>query len=55
MKKMRFWYRLKEDSGANLVEYALLVVFIAIVALAAVTLTGTEVNEMYDQIPPAFN
>jgi len=38
------------DQGASMVEYALLVVLIAIVALVAVALAGTELSETYSEI-----
>ena len=39
-----------DDRGASMVEYALLVALIAIVALVAVTLAGTELSETYSEI-----
>lgn len=45
----------KNEDGASMVEYALLVVLIAIVALAAVTLTGSEVNETFTTIASGLN
>jgi len=44
---MRF---LDDDRGASMVEYALLVVLIAIVALVAVSLAGSETSAMYSEI-----
>jgi pilus assembly protein Flp/PilA len=41
---------LMEDRGASMVEYALLVILIAIVALVAVTLAGTELSETFSEI-----
>jgi pilus assembly protein Flp/PilA len=41
---------LVEDRAASMVEYALLVVLIAIVALAAVSLAGDEVSSMFSEI-----
>jgi pilus assembly protein Flp/PilA len=38
------------DSGASLVEYALLVVLIAIVALVAVAVVGGQVSEIFSEI-----
>ena len=35
---------LREEDGASLVEYALLIALIAVVCIAAVTLIGTNVN-----------
>ena len=45
---IRMW--IKDEKGASMVEYALLVVLIAIVALVAVTLAGTEVSETFSEI-----
>ena len=39
-----------EDRGASMVEYALLVILIAIVALVAVALAGTELSGTYSEI-----
>ena len=39
-----------EEKGASMVEYALLVVLIAIVALVAVQIAGTEVSETFSEI-----
>lgn len=39
-----------EDTGASMVEYALLVVLIALVALVAVSLAGTELSSTYSEI-----
>jgi len=39
-----------EEKGASMVEYALLVVLIAIVALAAVAVAGDELSETYSEI-----
>ena len=38
------------DRGASMVEYALLVILIAIVALVAVRVAGTELSETYSDI-----
>ena len=46
--------RLSAEDGASMIEYALVVVLIAIVALFAVAATGTEVDGLFDQIAPAF-
>ncbi len=48
---MRYWVRLTADErGANLVEYGILVLLIAIVAIAAVTWVGDENSEMWSTI-----
>ena len=41
------------EKGASMVEYALLVMLIAIVALVAVTVAGTELSETYSEIASA--
>jgi Flp pilus assembly pilin Flp len=41
---------MKEEKGASMVEYALLVVLIAIIALVAVRLAGTEVSQTFSDI-----
>jgi pilus assembly protein Flp/PilA len=46
--KVTSW--VKEEKGASMVEYALLVVLIAIVALVAVQLAGTEVSSTFSEI-----
>jgi pilus assembly protein Flp/PilA len=46
--KINSW--IQEDKGASMVEYALLVVLIAIVALVAVQLAGTEVSRTFSEI-----
>lgn len=39
-----------DERGATMVEYALLVVLIAIVAILATTLVGEETSEMFSEI-----
>lgn len=39
-----------DERGASMVEYALLVVLIAIVALVAVELAGSELSDTYSDI-----
>ncbi len=46
--KVTTW--MKDEKGASMVEYALLVVLIAIVALVAVTLAGNEVSGVFSEI-----
>ena len=38
------------EKGASMVEYALLVVFIAIIAIVAVTIAGQEVSTAFSSI-----
>jgi pilus assembly protein Flp/PilA len=51
---LAFWNKvtswMREEKGASMVEYALLVVLIAIVALVAVQIAGTEVSETFSDI-----
>ena len=46
--KVTMW--IKDEKGASMVEYALLVVLIAIVALVAVRLAGGEVSTTFSEI-----
>ena len=48
MTRIRMW--LTTDKGASMVEYALLVVLIAIVAFVAVELAGSALSETYSEI-----
>ncbi|PYQ96864.1 MAG: Flp family type IVb pilin [Acidobacteria bacterium] len=51
---MEFINRLRNlvrgEEGQDLLEYALLVALIALVAVAAITLTGTNVKTIFEQI-----
>ena len=40
----------QSEKGASMVEYALLVVLIAIIALVAISLAGNEVSETFSTI-----
>ncbi len=44
----------RKDDGQDLLEYALLVALIAIVAVAAITLAGTQVSDIFNQIAAAI-
>jgi len=46
--KVTTW--IKEEKGASMVEYALLVVLIAIIALVAVRLAGSEVSRTFSEV-----
>ena len=48
MSKFKQW--LKNEKGASMVEYALLVVLISIVALTALAMMGEEVSNLYSDI-----
>lgn len=39
---------LQEESGASIVEYAILVSLIAMVAIATIVLAGGEVRDLFD-------
>ena len=41
---------LRNDSGQDLLEYALLVALIALVAVGAITTTGTNVSSIFNAI-----
>lgn len=44
-----------EERGASMVEYALLVVLIAIIALVAVSATGTAVSDTFQSVATTLN
>jgi Flp pilus assembly pilin Flp len=46
----KFMSYLAGEKGASMVEYSLLVLLIAIVALVAVTVAGSELSETYSEI-----
>jgi pilus assembly protein Flp/PilA len=43
-----------QDEGQDLLEYALLVALIALVAVGAITLAGTNVNAIFGRIAAAL-
>lgn len=43
----------RRDEGQDLLEYALLVALIALVAVGAITLAGTNVNSIFGRIAAA--
>jgi Flp pilus assembly pilin Flp len=45
----------RNDSGQDILEYALLVSLIALVAVGAVTATGVRVDAIFDQITTALS
>jgi Flp pilus assembly pilin Flp len=54
--KVVHWLRriVHEDSGQDLVEYAVLVALIVLVAIAAVDVTGDQVHSMFRSIADAL-
>ena len=49
-----FLSKLQQEEGQGLAEYALILAFIAIVAIAAVTFLGTQVDAILDEIGNAL-
>ena len=45
---------LREDQGANLIEWGLLVSLIAVIAILAVTGVGEQNSELFSEIGSAF-
>ena len=43
----RLW---KEEEGQGLVEYALIIVLIAVVVIIALTLVGTRIRDVFSEI-----
>ena len=43
-----------EESGQGLVEYALILVFIALVVIVAVGVFGQKVSSMFSQVSSSF-
>jgi pilus assembly protein Flp/PilA len=41
---------IREEEGASMVEYALLVALIAIIAIVAVSFVGTQVSDKFDEV-----
>ena len=50
MKKSHFQLWLKDDSGQALSEYGLLLAFIAVVAIVAVTAFGTQIKATFNNL-----
>lgn len=48
----RFW---KDEEGQDLAEYALLIALIALVVIGAVTLLGTRIQTVFNNIANALN
>ena len=46
--------RIKNETGASLVEYALLLALIAVVCIAAITLIGREAKSSFDSTGSAL-
>jgi pilus assembly protein Flp/PilA len=50
----RLWNLARGEEGQDLLEYALLVALIALVAVAAITLTGNNVSAIFTRIATAL-
>jgi pilus assembly protein Flp/PilA len=50
----RFQTLVNREEGQDLLEYALLVALIALVAVGAITLAGTNVNTIFGRIATAL-
>lgn len=46
---------MKDEDGAALAEYGILIAFIAIVAITAVTFFGTKISNKFSSIANNFN
>lgn len=45
---------IRDEDGAQLVEYGVLLMLVALVALSAITLIGPEVNGMFTNVAAVF-
>ena len=50
LSKVRTWRALHEETAATMVEYALLVVLVAVAALIAVAFVGEQVSNTFSDI-----
>jgi pilus assembly protein Flp/PilA len=50
----KFFLRLREERGASLVEYALLLALIALVCIAALTSLGGSVSSKFSSVSQMF-
>ena len=44
------WVTFKDDEGAGMVEYALLVVFIALIAIVGIEIAGGSISALFSRI-----
>lgn len=45
----------KEESGATMVEYAILVALVSVAAIAVILLIGPEITDAFQTVVDAFN
>lgn len=48
--KERFWKFLKDEEGATAVEYAVMIVLIIVVCIAAITVVGTRSRDAFQTV-----
>ena len=48
------WKLLRDEDGANLVEWGILVSLIAVIAIVAITSVGVQNSEMFSEIASSF-
>ncbi|MED5388297.1 MAG: Flp family type IVb pilin [Pseudomonadota bacterium] len=53
--KQLFMQFIKEEDGATMVEYAILVALISVVAIATIVLIGQEVNTSFSTVNTELN
>lgn len=54
--RMNAWVaRARDDDGQGLVEYALILVFVSVAAIAALTILGVDVSEIFTDIETKLN
>ncbi len=46
---------MKDEEGASMVEYALLVALIAVVVIAAALFLGTQINDKFSEVGATLN
>jgi len=54
MVRMRAWLARRDERGASLVEYALLVALIAVVCIVAVSLLGSNASNKFSSVGSAL-
>jgi len=48
------WFRCQEEEGQTLIEYALILVLISVVVIVVLTLVGTNVDAVFQNIADAL-
>lgn len=51
----KFYNFIKDDSGATMIEYALLAALISVIAIVAITSVGQSVNTSFEAVDTAMN